>query len=818
MTDEVFHVVAQCVREHETRSMLDGQIHNIEVVGNSIRAVKNDLEAQIGRELHEVCIAAAGRVLKTVTIRADMEFPEEVVLDGENVYSLDMLGVEKAYEQFQKENEVDTKFYCVGYTVVNYYLNDYPISTLEQHTAKRIAVELIATFLPDEVVDGLYRAVESAGLQVSNLTLEPIAAMQVAIPVMYRMLNIALVDVGAGTSDICVTSDGSIIAYGMIPMAGDELTEVIAKHCLVDFATAERIKTSVAKKKPISYKDIMGTPQKITPDEVLKITMPVVQTMTKEIAEKIKYLNGGKSVAAVFVVGGGGKLPTFTECLAKELGIDKARCALRGEEVLKDIDYQNGKPNTDSLFVTPIGICLNFYDSKNNFIFVNFNGERIKLYDNGHLLLVDAALQAGFPNEGLFPRRGDELSFTVDGKAMMVRGELGEPAVITLNGAEVNMNTEIRAGDRIVVKESTKGEPANMELRKVPGFESSIYVNVNGTNIELPRFAEVNGNLQSGYYDIKTGDEVKMLDYYTVRQVAEFMDVILKKDMNIYVNNKLSTLDDKVYNNFSLIWSLEELELSDVDKYGMGGPEAGSFSELSADEEYKTGDAMAPEGVKRPSLEGGIERLVSSKSPVPAANNVRPPEAPVPSVSADAKEPEDSMTSMTERRDDSDSLPFSFLSETFDEADAFKREEPADTGDEDETSGYTDQTGDDADETAGDMAGVPDGMSAEKSSSRPIDMIREMQAEKREAANAPDADTNVRNMDPVGMPLHVTINGKEITLTGKKDYIFVDIFDFYDFDLSKPKGRSVVTRVNGMPAQYAGILNEGDKIDLYWGE
>lgn len=53
-----------------------------------------------------------------------------------------------------------------------------------------------------------------------NLTLEPIAAIQVAIPEMYRMLNIALVDVGAGTSDISVTRDGSIIAYGMIPIAG----------------------------------------------------------------------------------------------------------------------------------------------------------------------------------------------------------------------------------------------------------------------------------------------------------------------------------------------------------------------------------------------------------------------------------------------------------------------------------------------------------------------------------------------------------------------------------------------------------------------
>ena len=56
------------------------------------------------------------------------------------------------------------------------------------------------------------------------------------------MLNIALVDVGAGTTDISITKEGSIIAYGMIPMAGDCLTEAIARQCLIDFGTAEKVK------------------------------------------------------------------------------------------------------------------------------------------------------------------------------------------------------------------------------------------------------------------------------------------------------------------------------------------------------------------------------------------------------------------------------------------------------------------------------------------------------------------------------------------------------------------------------------------------
>ena len=66
-----------------------------------------------------------------------------------------------------------------------------------------MSVELIATFLPDDCVDGLYKACERAGLNVANLTLEPIAAMMVAIPDKFRMLNLALVDVLAGVKGRC---------------------------------------------------------------------------------------------------------------------------------------------------------------------------------------------------------------------------------------------------------------------------------------------------------------------------------------------------------------------------------------------------------------------------------------------------------------------------------------------------------------------------------------------------------------------------------------------------------------------------------------
>ena len=92
-------------------------------------------------------------------------------------------------------------------------------------------------------------------------------------------------------------------------------------------------------------------------------------------------------------------------------------------------------------------------------------------------------------------------------------------------------------------------------------------VEVNDKKVDLPKFACVNGSLQSGYYSIQENDKIEILSYYTVRQIAEFMDVIINQEMNIYVNNKLADMDTKVYENFSVIWTMEVLQLSDKEKY-----------------------------------------------------------------------------------------------------------------------------------------------------------------------------------------------------------------------------------------------------------
>ena len=137
-------------------------------------------------------------------------------------------------------------------------------------------------------------------------------------------------------------------------------------------------------------------------------------------------------------------------------------------------------------------------------------------------------MQIGYPNEKLFPRRGAQIEFMVNGKVRLVRGLAGEGAVITLNNKPASLNTAIEQNDVIFVEESTIGEPASITLGQIEEFGSDITFVVNGKNIVCPRFAYVNGELKSEFYDIRNEDSIRIENFYTVEQLFTFLDLDYK--------------------------------------------------------------------------------------------------------------------------------------------------------------------------------------------------------------------------------------------------------------------------------------------------
>jgi len=567
-----FNVIADSFLEHDTRAMIDGQIYDIEKVTESIKKVKLELENKLGFTLKKVCIAAAGRVLKTTTVHVEQTIDLNTNINDDRIFALELLGIEKAHQEVNVAlNGHELGYHCVGYTVSKYYLNNYEISKLQGHKGKTIGADVLATFLPKEVVESLHEVVHHADLEVYSLTLEPIAAINIAIPKEYRLLNIALVDIGAGTSDIAITKDGSIIAYGMIPLAGDEVTETIIHEYLVDFNTAEEIKIKASSKtKKITYKDIMGLQHSISPEEVNVKIKATAENLAEKIGNKIKELNNGYSTNAVFLVGGGGQLSKFTDMLAKQLELSNDRVALRGKTVLNNINFESGRKKSPDL-VTPIGICFSGLDSnKREFMQVYLNDEPIKVFNTNNLTIMDIAAFKGFNPKHLIARRGNDLTFIFNGIEKRVKGEVGEPSKILINHQPASLNDRVEMNDYIVIISAKKGKDAEISTHQLSEKNDPIHIQINGTSYKYKPKLMLNDKLATINYDLHNNDRIETI-HPTIKEIFNHFE-IRYTGQDIILNNEKQDVEAKVNDNDIILFDQptttvdEQVVTKDFDK------------------------------------------------------------------------------------------------------------------------------------------------------------------------------------------------------------------------------------------------------------
>ena len=173
-----FHVSAIEKEEHGRRAMLDGQIVEIEQVAQVARRVISRLEDKAQIKLRRVCVAAAGRALKSQSAQFTLEFDGLRQAGEDLIGQLEAGAVSEAERQLAGENAGQGRFYMVGYTARQYVVDGYPMTNLLDHRGKVFQADVVATFLPSGVVESLYAVTARLGLEVSSLTLEPIAALK----------------------------------------------------------------------------------------------------------------------------------------------------------------------------------------------------------------------------------------------------------------------------------------------------------------------------------------------------------------------------------------------------------------------------------------------------------------------------------------------------------------------------------------------------------------------------------------------------------------------------------------------------------------
>ena len=500
-------------REHKTRAMLDGQIHDVPQVAAVIREVKAALEASAG-SLDKVAVAAAGRALYPETCDAEMEF--DCTITEEQEHRLDFAGVQAAQAKLASSTDIGdpSRYYCVGYSTIKYILDGNRLKSLVGQRGHLAQATVIATFLPRQVIDSMDSALQASGLAMQAITLEPIAAINVLIPPTMRHLNLVLVDIGAGTSDVAITKNGSVIAYGMVPMAGDEITEAISQKFLLDFNVAERIKREATGGNSVSFDDILGTHYDKAADQVIEPIMPNIEKLADAIAKQIIELNG-EEPQAVLLVGGGSLTPHLAEVVSNILKLPAGRVAVRHPEI---VDGVNGLPDVLRLpdAVTPLGILKIASLNTLHFLTVYVNDQEYRLFNFRDLTISDALLSAGIHLKKFNGKPGLGTSVTIDGQTRFFPGTMGTLAKLTLEGESATIDMPIHDGSHIEIEPGESGANPDIRISDLVEDPPETTIFVNGFEKKIPAQFLVNDKPAEPDQLLQDGDTVTSRDTRSV--------------------------------------------------------------------------------------------------------------------------------------------------------------------------------------------------------------------------------------------------------------------------------------------------------------
>ena len=440
VVDERLEVLAIEKEEHGKRAMLDGQIEDIDQVAKVARSVTDRMEAKLDCVLRRVSVAAAGRALRTEKGRFAMDLPQVSRIESDLISQLESGAVSDAESRLSDGDESpQRRFYLVGYTVSSYLLDRYPMTTLKGHTGQQLEAEVVATFLPSEVVES--------------------------------------------TSDIAVCRDGAVVGYTMATIAGDEITEELMRRYLVSFATAERMKMEMDSA-TITYRDVLGLEQSVPGVQIREALMGAAENLAQEIAQRVVALNGAPP-SAVFLAGGGSKLVCLRDLVAQALDMSERRVALAGNNYSVSAFSQEYELN-DPEYATPLGIAVSaglglISDSYR----ILLNGKPAKLFRSGTLTVLDLLMMNGYTSADLLGRTGKSLVVTVDGQRMTFRGESATPCTLLLNGRETTPSALVYAGDAIEFVPAVPGRSAARTVADLLGIDFPGGVMVNGTPVGL---------------------------------------------------------------------------------------------------------------------------------------------------------------------------------------------------------------------------------------------------------------------------------------------------------------------------------------------
>jgi len=195
------------------------------------------------------------------------------------------------------------------------------------HAAK-LDVEAHVIIASTNLVQGLTDCLRRAGIKVSSLVLEPLADSHVILTPEERQLGVALADIGGGTTDVVVCSQGAVAHTAVLPVAGYQFTNDIAFGLRTPFSAAEELKLNYAHVQPeavpedetIEVPAFNGQTTRTVPRrELCQIVEARARELIAMIHSEIKRCGVNHLPAGLVLTGGCACLPGLVEMASEVL-------------------------------------------------------------------------------------------------------------------------------------------------------------------------------------------------------------------------------------------------------------------------------------------------------------------------------------------------------------------------------------------------------------------------------------------------------------------------------------------------------------------
>ena len=337
-----------------------GVVSNIEKTVQSIRAAVEEAEAKSGIEINVVNVGIAGQHIKSLQHRGMItrdSIEEEISQKDvdeliDDMYKLVMMPGEEIIHVLPQEYIVDRQPGIkdpIGMSGVQLEAN-FHIITGQMAAARNI-----------------FKCVHKAGLEVSELILEPLASSSAVISEEEKEAGVALVDIGGGTTDIAIFHDGIIRHTSVIPFGGNVITEDIKEGCTIMQRQAELLKTKFgsAVTQTTQENEVVCIPglRGRDPKEISVMNLAnIINARMSEILEHIycELKNSGyekKLIGGIVVTGGGSQLKHMNQLIEFTTGMD-SRVGYPNEHLSSSTNISVTSP----LFATGVGLVAKGFE------------------------------------------------------------------------------------------------------------------------------------------------------------------------------------------------------------------------------------------------------------------------------------------------------------------------------------------------------------------------------------------------------------------------------------------------------------------------